>query len=346
MRRDTDEITILDTTCRDGMHARAHQFTPAQVAAIAEGVEAAGVDMFEVSHGEGLAGSSINYGFGAATDREWLEVASSKLSKTRLAVLLLPGIGTMEDLRMAVDCGAKVARIATHCTEANIASQHIKLAKELGMESIGVLMMIHMIEPEELLEQAQLMESYGAAGVYLMDSAGHLLPEGVKTRVSLLLDKLTIPLGFHAHANLGLEMVNTMTAIEQGVSMVDGTLRGLGAGAGNTPTEVLIAVLRMYGYQTNVDLYKIMDVAEDVLAPMLIRQPIIDKAALTIGYAGVYGSFLLHAIRAADKYKVDARDILVELGKRKVVGGQEDMIVEVAVELANKNRHSSSKTGK
>lgn len=334
MRRESNKIRILDTTCRDGMHAMTHQFKPEQIAALAEGVEEAGVDIFEVSHGDGLGGSSINYGYGAASDKEWIIAAAKKLKNTKLAVMMLPGIGTLEDLEMAAECGARVCRITTHCTEADITGQHIKLCKELGMETLGVLMMTHMVEPKKLLDQAKLMESYGAEGIYLMDSAGHLLPEGVKRRVSLLLDKLNIPLGFHAHANLGLEIINTITAIKEGVSMVDGTMRGLGAGAGNTPTEVLTAVLNMYGYKTNIDLYKIMDVAEDVLTPMINRQPIKDKAALTIGYAGVYGSFALHAYRAAERYNVDIRDVLLECGRRKLVGGQEDMIIEVAVQLA------------
>lgn len=334
MFREGNKIRILDVTCRDGMHAVSHQFTPAQVAAIAGALEAAGVDTFEVSHGDGLGGSSINYGFGAATDKEWLQAAKSKLENTKLSVLFLPGVGKMEDLEMAAEAGAKVARITVHCTEADIARQHVKLANDLGMEAIGVLMMTHMLEPDQLLEQAKLFESYGAKGVYMMDSAGHLIPEEVRRRVRPLLEHLEIPVGFHAHANLGLHIANTLAAIDEGVSMTDGCLRGLGAGAGNTPTEVLTAVLDLYGYETGIDLYKIMDAAEDVLAPMLSASPVIDKAALTIGYAGVYGSFSLHAKRAAQKYGVDERDILVECGKRKVVGGQEDIIIEVAVELA------------
>jgi 4-hydroxy 2-oxovalerate aldolase len=338
LKREGNKLKILDTTCRDGMHAMSHQFTPEQVAALARAVEKAGVDIFEVSHGDGLAGSSINYGFGAATDEEWLRAAAKELNNTKLAVMLLPGIGVMEDLEMAADCGAKVCRVTVHCTEADITGQHVKKAKDLGMEAFGVLMMTHMVEPEKLLEQSKIFESYGVDGVYLMDSAGHLIPEEVKRRVSLLLEKLNIPLGFHAHASLGLHIINTLTAVKEGVSYIDGTLRGLGAGAGNTPTEVITAVLKMYGYETNINLYDIMDAAEDVLAPMIKRSPIIDKTALTIGYAGVYGSFSLHAQRAAKKYGVDPRDILIELGKMKVVGGQEDMIIKVAVDLAEKNK--------
>jgi 4-hydroxy 2-oxovalerate aldolase len=251
---------------------------------------------------------------------------------------MIPGIGTMDDLKMAAENGVKVCRIATHCTEADIAAQHIKLCKSLGMETFGVLMMIHMVDAGKLLEQAKLMESYGADGIYLMDSSGHLLPEGVKERISPLLDQLSVPLGFHAHANLGLEVANTVQAVKEGVSMVDGTLRGLGAGAGNTPIELLTAVLDLYGYETNINLRRILAVAEDVLAPMLTRQPVKDKAAVTIGYAGVYGSFALHATRAAKRYQVDVADILLECGRRKLVGGQEDMIIEIAVRLAEQGK--------
>ncbi len=338
MFRKGNKIRILDVTCRDGMHAMAHQFTTDQIAAIAKGAEEAGIDTLEVSHGDGLGGSSINYGFGAATDKEWLDAAKSNLKNTKLGVLFLPGVGRMHDLEMAAQAGAKVARITMHCTEANISKQHIQRTRDLNMEAIGVLMMTHMVEPDQLLEQAKMLEDYGAEGVYMMDSAGHLIPEEVRRRVRPLVEKLSIPVGFHAHANLGLHMINTLTAIEEGVSMTDGCLRGLGAGAGNTPTEVLTAVLKMYGYETGIDLYKIMDVAEDILAPMLKSPPVVDKAALTIGYAGVYGSFALHAKRAAKRYGVDERDILIECGKRKVVGGQEDIIIEVAVELAEKQK--------
>jgi len=338
MKRKGNRITILDTTCRDGMHAMAHRFTAENVRDIARGLEATGVDYMEVSHGDGLAGSSINYGFGAATDREWLEAAASVLKKTKLAVMMLPGIGTMEDLRMAVDCGASMCRVTVHCTEADITKQHVRLTKDLGMECFGVLMMMHMVEPEKLLEQARLFEEYGADAVYMMDSSGHLMPDGVRARVSALVNGLGIPVGFHAHANLAMHIPNTLAAIEEGASYTDGTLRGLGAGAGNTPTEVLAAVLEMTGYESGLDLYKAMDAAEDILLPIIgnERKPGIDKAALTIGYAGVYGSFALHAKRAAARYSVDARDILMECGRRQLVGGQEDIIIEVAVELSQK----------
>jgi 4-hydroxy 2-oxovalerate aldolase len=338
MKRIGNRINILDTTCRDGMHAMAHQFSVENVRDIASALEVAGVDYMEVSHGDGLAGSSINYGYGAATDKEWLEAAAGQLKNTKLCVMLLPGIGVMGDLEMAAGCGAEMCRVTVHCTEADITRQHVELTKKLGLTCFGVLMMTHMVTPEQLLEQAKLFEAYGADVVYMMDSAGHLTPEAVRARVAALVNGLGIPVGFHAHANLAMQIPNTLAAIEEGAAWVDGTLRGLGAGAGNTPTEVLAAVLDMYGYETGLNLYKAMDAAEDVLMPIIgdSRRPSIDKAALTIGYAGVYGSFSLHAKRAAAQYGVDARDILLECGKRRVVGGQEDIIIEVALELAAK----------
>lgn len=337
MKRIGNKITVIDTTCRDGMHAMAHQFKPDEVARIARALEKAGVNYMEVSHGDGLGGHSINYGYGAATDEEWLTAARKELKNTKLAVLFLPGIGTMDDLRMARDCGVDLCRVTVHCTEADITKQHVKLANDLGMKVFGVLMMIHMVTPEKLLEQAKIFQDYGAEAVYMMDSAGHLLPEGVRSRVAYVAEHLGIPVGFHAHANLDMHIANTIAALEAGATYTDGTLKGLGAGAGNTPTEVLTAVLSMYGYETDIDLHAIEDAADDVLAPIIgNRIPNIDKVALTIGYAGVYGSFALHAKRAAERYNVDARDIMLECGRRKVVGGQEDIIIEVAVELAKK----------
>ncbi len=335
MKRSGNKITVLDTTCRDGMHPMAHQFTPEQIGAIAAGLERAGVNYMEVSHGDGIGGSSINYGFGAATDADWLRAARANLDKTKLAVLFIPGIGTMDDLRMASDCGVDLCRVTVHCTEADITKQHVQLARSLGMEAFGVLMMTHMVEPEGLLEQAKIFQDNGVQAVYMMDSAGHLLPDGVRARVAALVNGLDIPVGFHAHANLAMHIPNTLAAIEEGATYIDATLHGLGAGAGNTPTEVLTAVLERCGYETDIDLFTIEDVAEDVLTPMIKdNMPNIDKVALTIGYSGVYGSFALHAKRAAARYGVDARDIMLECGRRKVVGGQEDIIIEVAVQLA------------
>lgn len=331
-----NKIRILDTTLRDGMHAMSHQFKPIEMASIAAGLDEANVDTIEVSHGEGLAGSSFQYGFAAASDEEYLQAVSQILNRTKLAILLLPGIGTKKDLEIAAKYGTKVARIATHVTEADISQQHIQLAKELGMEAMGLLMMAHMVGVEKVVEQAKLMESYGADMVYLMDSAGTMLPLDVQRKVSALKEDLKIPIGFHAHNNLSMAVANSLAAIEVGASSLDGTLRGLGAGSGNAMVEVIVAVLDKLGYETGVDLYKIMDVGEKVLGPMIRRPQLITNESMMLGYAGVYSSFLLHAYRAAERFKVDPRDIIAELGKMKVVGGQEDMIVEVAYELSRK----------
>ncbi len=292
--------------------------------------------MIEVSHGDGLAGSSIQYGFSREPEERYLEAAAEVIERGQLAILLIPGIGTRKQLKRAAELGAKIARIATHCTEADISEQHIKMAKDIGLDVHSFLMMAHMIEPEPLAEQARLMERYGADCVYVVDSAGTMLPEEARQRVGALRGALSqeTEVGFHAHNNLGLSMPNTLTAIEEGATRVDGCTCGLGAGAGNTPTEVLVAVLEKMGVETGVDLFKLMDVAEETVLPILRHIPRIDRASLTIGYAGVYSTFLLHAQRAAEKFNVDTRDILVELGRRKAVGGQEDMIIEVAVELA------------
>lgn len=329
-------IRIMDTTLRDGMHSVSHQMTVEEMIRIADGLEGAGVDTLEVSHGEGLAGHSIQYGFAAAPDKEYLKAVSSVLHRTKLAVLLLPGVGTKEELDMAASYGAKVARIATHVTEADISQQHMQLAKEIGMEVIGFLMMAHMVPPEIIAHQARLMESYGADIVYVVDSAGALVPNTTKERVQALKKSLKVQVGFHGHNNLSMAVANTLMAVENGATAVDGTLKGLGAGSGNAATEVLVAVLHKLGYETEIDLYKIMDAAEKLVKPIMRRPQEIDTAALTLGYAGVYSSFLLHAYRASERFGIDARDILIELGRRKVVGGQEDLIIDVAYELAKR----------
>jgi 4-hydroxy-2-oxovalerate aldolase len=332
-----EKIRIIDSTMRDGMHAVSHQFSVEDVKELAAGLEAAGVPVIEVTHGDGLGGSSYQYGFAKHTDEELLKAASGVVRNTRLAVLLIPGIGTIEDLKMAADNNVKVVRVATHVTEADTGIQHIQTAKQLGMEAIGFLMMSHMAPPEKVLEQAKIFADAGADMVYVTDSAGAMMPRDVAARVSLLRAELDLPLGFHAHNNLGLAIGNTLEAIRCGAVSVDATCRGLGAAAGNCQTEVLAAVLQKMGYETGIDLYKIMDVANDILAPKMLRPIEINKNSLMIGYAGVYGSFMLHAMRAAKKFGVDARDILYELGQRKTVGGQEDMIINVAYELAQKN---------
>jgi len=334
-------IRIIDTTLRDGSHSIAHQFSAENIRQIAQALDKAHVDTVEVTHGDGLGGSSIQYGRGKLSDREALRAAHAVMRNSKLAVLLLPGIGVKEDLHMAYEEGARAVRIATHCTEADISAQHIQLAREIGMEVLTFLMLSHMEAPEKLVEQGKLMESYGATTVYVVDSAGAMVPDQVRRRVSALKTSLGCDVGFHAHNNLGLAIGNSLAAVEEGATVVDGSLAGLGAGSGNTATEVLVAVLHKSGYETGVDLYGVMDAAEEIVRPLLKRPQIIDKAALSLGYAGVYSSFLLHTFRAAEKLGVDPRDVLMELGKRRVVGGQEDMILAVAMELKQEREKSS-----
>jgi 4-hydroxy 2-oxovalerate aldolase len=323
---------VCDTTLRDGSHAMAHQFTPEQVRNVVGGLVEAGVPVIEVSHGDGLGGSSFQYGFSKVPEEQLLAAAADVVKDKKLAVLHIPGIGIKDDLRMAHSYGVKVARICTHVTEADICEQHMKLAKELGMEVVGFLMLAHMVTPEKVLEQAKLMESYGADCVYVTDSAGAMTMRDMCERV-------------HAHHNLSLGVANTLEAIEAGATQVDGTLCGLGAGAGNTPTEILVAVLDKLGFDTGINVEKTMDVAEDVVRPIMPRPQIVDRAGLSLGYYGVYSSFLLHTYRAAERYGVDPRDILRELGRLRVVGGQEDMIVDVAVELAKQQGKWPTPTG-
>lgn len=333
-------ITITEVALRDGSHAIAHQYTVEQVLQVAKALNDAGIPYIEVSHGDGLAGSSLQYGLSRTDEFELIEAAVSVCDQAKVAVLLLPGIGTVKELKQAHKLGARLARIATHVTEADVSAQHLHYAKELGMETVGFLMMSHMAPVEKLVEQAKQMESYGADTVYVVDSAGALLPHEVTERISALRDSLSAQIGFHGHNNLSLAMANTLAAIEAGATRIDGSVRCLGAGAGNTQTEVLIAVLDRMGISTGVDLYQIMDLAEDIVAPILQVPQEITRDSLVLGYAGVYSSFRLHAQRAAGKFGIDSRDILIELGKRKVVGGQEDMILDVAAEIAQA-RHAS-----
>lgn len=327
-------IRIIDTTLRDGMHAVSHQLTPEQMALIASRLDEAGIDTIEVGHGDGLGGSSFQYGFSKAPEGEYFKAVGKSLKKTKFAVLLIPGIGTVEDLEAAMEFGVQTVRVATHVTEADTGEQHIKFAKEKGLEAIGFLMMSHMAPPEKVLEQAKLFESYGADALYVTDSAGAMLPDDVRARISLVREKLSIPIGFHAHNNIGLAVGNTLAALEAGATSVDATIGGLGAGAGNTQLEVLTAALNKGGYEHGVDLYKLMDLSKYIVEEVMHRPQIINNEALAIGYAGAYGSFLLHARRAAEKFGVDARDILFEMGRRKTVGGQEDLIIDVAIDLA------------
>jgi 4-hydroxy-2-oxovalerate/4-hydroxy-2-oxohexanoate aldolase len=330
------KVTLHDMSLRDGMHPKRHQISLAQMIAVAKGLDGAGVPLIEVTHGDGLGGSSINYGFPAHTDEEYLRAVIPELSRSKVSALLLPGIGTVDHLRMAADCGVGTIRVATHCTEADVSGQHIGLSKKLGLDTVGFLMMAHMIPPEQLVVQAKLMESYGANCIYVTDSAGWMLPDDVTARIGLFRDELakTTEIGFHGHHNLSMGIANSLAALEAGATRIDGSAAGLGAGAGNTPLEVFAAVLDRMGAVTGVDLYKLMDVAEDLVVPMMDHPIRIDRDSLTLGYAGVYSSFLLFAKRSAEKYGVSSRDILVELGRRKTVGGQEDMIEDVALDMA------------
>jgi 4-hydroxy-2-oxovalerate/4-hydroxy-2-oxohexanoate aldolase len=328
-------LRLHEMSLRDGMHPKRHQIPLEKMLAIASALDEAGVPLIEVTHGDGLGGASINYGFPAHSDEEYLRAVCSRMKRTRISALLLPGIGTVDDLRMAAGAGVGCIRVATHCTEADVSRQHIGLSRELGLDTVGFLMMAHRIEPEQLLEQALLMESYGAQTVYVTDSAGYMLPADVTARVGLLRERLSpdTEVGFHGHHNLAMGVANSLAALDAGANRIDGSCAGLGAGAGNTPLEVFVAVLSRTGVEHGVDLYKLMDVAEDLVVPMMDTPVRIDRDALILGYAGVYSSFLLFAQRAAAKYGLSSRDILVELGHRKTVGGQEDMIEDVALEM-------------
>ncbi len=330
------KITLVDATLRDGSHPLRHSYTCDQVAEIAGGLDKCGIELIELSHGDGLGGSSYTYGFSKTSEFELIEAAASQIKNAKLDVLLLPGIGTIANLKQAYDCGARAVRVATHVTEADVSAEHIYAAKDLGMMAVGFLMMIHKAPVERLVEEAKKMESYGADYVNLADSAGYLMPGDVKERVEAVTKAVNIPVGFHAHNNMGMAIANSLAAVQAGATYVDGCLRGLGAGAGNAQMEVLCGVLKRHDYDLgNVDFYGLQDLAQNVVEPMMPRPQTIDSGSLMLGYAGVYSSFLLHVYDAAKKYDLDPRDILVELGKRGMIGGQEDMIIDVAYQLKN-----------
>ena len=330
------KVLIHDMSLRDGMHAKREQISTAQMIAVASALDDAGVPLMQVAHGGGLGGNSLQHGFAMHSNEEYWDAVMPHIKRAKVSVLLIPGMGTMKELQSAYDHGVRSVSVATHCTEADTTPQHIAYARKLGMDTVGFLMMSHLNTPEGLAVQGKLMESYGAECVYVTDSAGYMLPEDVKRRVRALRDVLKpeTQIGFHGHHNLGMGIANSIAAIEEGASRIDASVAGLGAGAGNTPLEVFVAVCERMGIDTGCDLFKLMDMAEDIIVPMMDQMVRIDRASLTLGFAGVYSTFLLHAKRLGAKYGLPARDILVELGRKKMIGGQEDMIEDTALTMA------------
>lgn len=339
------QVKLHDMTLRDGMHPKRHLMTLEQMTSVASALDAAGVPLIEVTHGDGLGGASVNYGFPAHSDEEYLAAVIPLVKRAQVSALLIPGIGTVDHLLLAKDLGVHSIRVATHCTEADVSEQHISRARSLGMDTVGFLMMAHMASPELLCQQARLMESYGANCIYVTDSAGYMLPDDVATRIGAVRSALRpeTELGFHGHHNLAMGVANSIAAIDAGANRIDAAAAGLGAGAGNTPMEVLVAVCERMGIETGIDLFGIQDVAEDLVVPLMDRLIRVDRDSLMLGYAGVYSSFLLFAKRAGAKYGVPAREILIELGRRGMVGGQEDMIEDTAITLARSRSHPQHK---
>ena len=330
------DVRVTDSSLRDGSHAKQHQFTAEHVRSVVAALDGAGVPVIEVAHGDGLGGSSFNYGFSHTPEQELIRTAVETARQARIAFLMLPGLGVQDDIREAAGNGAAVCRIATHCTEADISVQHFGLARELGLETVGFLMMAHSSPPEALAKQARIMADAGCQCVYVVDSAGALVLEDTSARVAALVAELgtDAQVGFHGHENLGLGVANSVLAARAGATQIDGSTRRFGAGAGNTPVEAFAAVAERLGLRTGIDTAKIIDAAEDVVRPVMDRECQLDRLSLTMGYAGVYSSFLTHADRQARRYGVAGTDILVEAGRRRLVGGQEDQLIEIAVGLA------------
>jgi len=333
---DGRKVILHDMCLRDGMHAKGEQISVEEMVKVATALDDANVPYIQVTHGAGLGGNSLQHGFSMASNEEYISAVAPLMKQAIISVLLVPGMGTMKELQAAYDAGARSVHVATHCTEANTSPQHIAYARKLGMDTTGFLMMAHLNDAKGLAEQAALMESYGAQTVYLTDSAGYMLPQDVTRCISALRDTLKpeTEIGFHGHHNLGMGIANSIAAIEAGASRIDGSAAGLGAGAGNTPLEVFAAVCERMGIQTGVDLFKLMDLSENIILPMMDHIIRVDRESLTLGYAGVYSTFLLHAKRASERFGIPARDILVELGRKKMIAGQEDMIIDTAMTMA------------
>jgi 4-hydroxy 2-oxovalerate aldolase len=330
-------VLISDPTLRDGNHAVSHKLNADQIAAYAMAADAAGVPVVEVGHGNGLGASSLQVGLAAISDAEMLRTAKEHLLHSKLAVHVIPGFATVKrDVMQAIDLGVDVLRIASHCTEADTTQQHISYVRNTGKEVYGVLMMSHMATKEVLRDEALKMESYGAEGVIIMDSAGAYLPTDVSERIGELISRLSVPVGFHAHNNLGMAIANSVAALQAGATILDGTARGFGAGAGNAQMEVLVAVLEKLGYETGIDLYKMLDAAELAERDLMPSVPSINSVGIVSGLAGVFSGFAKHVERVAEEYGIDPRDVFFELGRRGVVAGQEDVIIEVAIQLAQR----------
>jgi 4-hydroxy 2-oxovalerate aldolase len=331
------DLRLTDTSLRDGSHAKSHRFTVEHVRSVVGALDAVGVPVIEVSHGDGLGGSSYCYGFSLVDERELIAAAVATARRAAVAALLLPGLGTQDDVRACTDLGVRVIRIATHCTEADVAEQHFGLARELGLETVGFLMMAHTQPPEVLAAQARVMVDAGCECVYVVDSAGAMILDDVTARVAAIVAELgdEAQTGFHAHENLGLSVANSVLAARAGAVQIDGSTRAFGAGAGNTPLEILAAVGDRLGWRTGIDVLGLIDAAEDVVRPVMDGECVRDRLAVIMGYAGVYSSFLKHAYRAAERYGVSGAEILIRCGEQKLVGGQEDQIIQIAATLAD-----------